>query len=137
MLNITARLAVRLENLPDFQFDWNDTTPQRSRQSLTVADILPSEEDALQLQQRAVDFMMRFLVKELHALAGLKKHLPPKLMLHPVHKSEVVPMRVLFKDEKYIAETIDILSQLMEDACLTGTCQVAIHNYLPPQFQTH
>ena len=126
MLNITARLAVRLENLPDFEFDWNDTTPQRSRQSLGVADILPSEDDALQLQQRAVDFMMRFLVKELRDLATLKKYLPPKLILHPVRKSEVVPMKVLFKDEKYISETIDILSQLMEDACLTGNCQVAV-----------
>ena len=33
-------------------------------------------------------------------------------------------MQVLFKVEKYIAETIDILSQLADDAHLSGQTQV-------------
>ena len=41
---------------------------------------------------------------------------------HRVHEytepDQVVPMKVLFKDEKYTAETIDILSQIAKDAKL-------------------
>ena len=124
MLNITARLAVRLKNRPDWDFDWSDTSPQKSRQSLSVSDILPSEDDATQLQMLAKQYMMKFIVKEFKDLAGLKKYLPPKVPLHPVEKSDVVPMKVLFKDEKYTKETIDILTQLMVDAALTGDSQV-------------
>lgn len=124
MLNITARLAVRLKNLPDWDFDWSDTSPQKSRKSLGILDILPNEDDAAQLKLRALQFMMKFLVGEFKDLAGLKKYVPPQVSLHPVEKSEVVPMKVLFKDEKYISETIDILSQLMKDAALTGDSQV-------------
>lgn len=124
MLNITARLAVRLKNLPDWDFDWSDTSPQKSRQSLGISDILPSEVDAAQLKLMATEYMMKFLVKEFKGLAGLKKYLPLKVPLHPVRKSEVVPMKVLFKDEKYTSETIDILTRLMEDGALTGASQV-------------
>lgn len=46
--------------------------------------------------------------------------------IHPAQKSEVVPMKVLFKDEKLKSETIDILSQLMSDANLDGT-QLEVH----------
>lgn len=125
MLNITARIAVRLKNLPDWDFDWSDTSPQKSRQSLSVSDILPSEDDAAQLKLMATHYMMKFLVKEFKDLTGLRKYLPDRVSLHPVEKSEVVPMKVLFKDEKYISETIDILTQLMEDAALTGESQVS------------
>lgn len=124
MLNITARLALRLKNLPDWDFDWSDTSPQKSRQSLGISDILPNEDDAAQLHKRATKYMMKFLVTEFKDLAGLGKHAPPQALLHPVEKSEIVPMKVLFKDEKYTSETIDILSQLMEDAALTGDSQV-------------
>ena len=31
---------------------------------------------------------------------------------HPVVQSEVIPMKILMKDEKYTAETIDILTQI-------------------------
>lgn len=124
MLNITARLAVRLKNLPGWEFDWSDTSPQKSRQSLGVVDILPNEDDATHLKLRAIEYMMKFLVTEFKGLASLKKYVPPQVPLHPVKKSEVVPMKVLFKDEKYTSETIDILSQLKEDAALTGNSQV-------------
>ena len=51
MLNLTSRLAVKIKNLPDFEFDWADTTPQRPRTSLNVEDFLPSEVDATVLKQ--------------------------------------------------------------------------------------
>ena len=129
MLNITARLAIRFRHLPDWEFDWSDRSPQRSRQSLGVSDILPSDDDAAQLEQRAITYMMNFLVREFKDLARLSQYVPEEVPLHPVEKSEIVPMKVLFKDEKYTSETIDILAQLTEDATLTGDSQVYIINY--------
>ncbi len=124
MLNITARLAVRLRHLPDWEFDWSDRSPQRCRQSLGISDILPSDDDAAQLHENAIKYMMNFLVREFRGLSGLREHIPEEVPLHPVEKTVVVPMKVLFKDEKYTSETIDILTQLMEDAALTGDSQV-------------
>ena len=71
---------------------------------------------------------MRFLVNEFTGLEDLKKYVPnhqhqhqhQHQQLHPVVRTEVVPQKVLFKDEKYIQEMIDILSQLIEDANLNG-----------------
>ena len=116
MLNITSRLTVCLKNLPEEPIDWGDTSPQRSRESLTISDFLPSERDAEELKSRAIRYMMRFFVTEFSSLVDLKQFVPPETTLHPTSPASVVPMRVLFKDEKYTAETIDILSQLMCDA---------------------
>ena len=46
MLNVTARLAVKIINLPDWTVDWNDNTPQCSRSSFDCSNFLPSIEDA-------------------------------------------------------------------------------------------
>lgn len=124
MLNITSRLAVRLRYFPDWDFDWSDNTPQLKRESLALEDFLPDEEDGLQIQARAVEYTMRFLVNEFTSLEGLRKYAPDYRRLHPVVKTEVVPQKVLFKDEKYIQETIEILSQLIDDADLKGDPQV-------------
>ncbi len=64
MLNLTARLAVSIRYLPDWDVDWLDSQPQRSRQSLTISHFLPTEEDVQELQARAVQYMMKFLVAE-------------------------------------------------------------------------
>ena len=124
MMNVTARLAIRMRFLPDFPFEWSDTQPQRSRQSLTVDDFFPSKDDA---QERAIHYIMGFLVENISDLA---EFVP---LLHPPQKSEVVPMKILFKDEKLKTDTIDILSQLMGDANLDGSAQVqsymCIHMY--------
>ena len=58
--------------------------------------------------------------------ADLKQHIPARHSPHPVQKATVATMKILFKDEKYKAETIDILTQLMKDALLTGQPQVKI-----------
>ena len=67
---------------------------------------------------------MCFLVNEFTTLERLRKYAPDHQQLHPVVKTEVVPQKVLFKDEKYIQETIEILSQLIDDANLNGDPQV-------------
>ena len=63
MLNLISRLAIKLRYLPDWEFDWSDNTPQRSRDSLTLGEFLPDLEDAAEFMQRAVDYTMRFLVR--------------------------------------------------------------------------
>ena len=125
MMNITSRLAIRLRHLPDWECDWYDMKPQRNKESLSISDFLPSEEDAAELEKRATQYLMRFLTEELEALADLKKYAPEQEQVHAPSKTEVVPMKVLFKDEKYTSETIDILTKLMEDGSLKGTCQVS------------
>lgn len=129
MMNVTARLAVRIRYLPDFPFEWSDTQPQRSHQSLTIDDFLPSKDDALELQH-GIQYLMEFLVENFTDLAHLQKFVPPVEPIHPPEKTEVVPMIILFKDEKLKSDTIDILSQLITDANLDGTPQVHLHVYV-------
>lgn len=126
MTNLTSRLAINIRYLPDFDFSWSDCTPQRPRSSLTIDDFLPSEVDAEILKERSVTYMMRFLVEIFPDLKGLTKLIPPMETLHPLAKSEVVPMKVLFKDEKYKSITIEILTQLLVDAGLSGDEQVIV-----------
>ena len=54
MLNVTTRLAVSIRNIPPWDFDWDDTTPQKLRRDLTVDDLLLNEEDGQALFDRAV-----------------------------------------------------------------------------------
>ena len=124
MLNLTARLAIRMQNLPDWDFDWSCTSPQRSRSSLTSEDFLPSADDGVQLKERAVLYMMETLVNEFPTLSHLKKFVPPRKSPHPTLKAEVVPMKILFHDEKYKAENIEILTDFMNTADLQGDKQV-------------
>lgn len=126
MTNLTSRLAIKIRYLPDFDFSWSDTTPQRPRSSLTIDDFLPSEVDTAILRERSVQYMMCFLVETFTNLKDLAELIPPVVPLHPVIKSEVVPMKVLFKDEKYKSVTIEILTQLLVDAELSGNQQVTI-----------
>ena len=69
---------------------------------------------------------MGFLVSAFQSLSDLKEFVPSREVVHPVEKSVVVPMKILFKDEKYKSETIEILQQLMADADLKGYHQVSI-----------
>lgn len=124
MLNVTARLAVRIENLPDWDVDWNDITPQRSRSSLTCDDFLPSIDDATALNAMATQYTMEFLVEEFDCLHDLKPHVPCHQSPHPTRSPNVAPMAILFKDEKYKAETVEIIRELMADAKLSGNPQV-------------
>lgn len=130
MLNVTSRLAVKITNLPDFPFSWSDSTPQHSRQSVTVEDFLPSEVESSALEHRAVQFMMEFLVEAFSSLHDLKRFVLANTPLHPPQTSHVVPMKLLFRDEKYKSETIEILSQLIHDANLSGDPQVRLNCYL-------
>lgn len=125
MLNLTARIAVQMQNLPPWDVDWTDSRSQRHRSSLTCADFLPDEEDAAELHKRAVLYTMEVLVTDFKSLSSLKHLVPSRQSPHRLQKSVAVPMKVLFRDEKQKAETIEILSDLMKDAALTGNPQVS------------
>ena len=103
MLNATTRLAVSIRYLPDWEIDWEDCKPQKSRKELRIEDVLPSEADGLVLRQRAVQFIMRLMVTEFKSLANLSQYVPQEQPLYPVMKTQVAPMKLLFRDEKYTA----------------------------------
>lgn len=124
MLNLTARIAVKMSNLPGWEVDWSDSQPQCPRLSLTCSDFLPSAEDAEAFRIHAEHFLMEFLVKHFTSLKDLEEFIPARQSPHPVAKTIAVPMKILFKDEKYKSETIEILSQLAKDAELPGNPQV-------------
>ena len=44
MLNVTTRLAIRIESTPDW-FDWSDQSSQGCRSELKAVDILPDMKD--------------------------------------------------------------------------------------------
>jgi hypothetical protein len=124
MMNVTTRLAVRIRYLPEFPFVWSDTSPQKSHQSLTVEDYLPNASESQQLEERATRYMMGFLVEAFACLKNLQPFVPPMESLHQPEKSQVIPMKLLFRDEKYKSETIQILAQLIRDANLSGDPEV-------------
>lgn len=124
MTNMTSRLAINIRYLPDFDFSWSDCTPQCPRSALQTDNFLPTEVDAAIIKERSVQYIMRFLVENFPSLKNLGTFIPPKESLHPVARSEAIPMKILFKDEKYKSVTIEILSQLLSDADLSGTEQV-------------
>ena len=68
MLNMTSRLAIRLENIPDWDVDWLDNKPQLPRSKLNHTHFLPSEDDARSLEQYAMLYMMEFLVENFKSL---------------------------------------------------------------------
>ena len=134
MMNVTTRLAVRIRFLPEFPFSWSDTSPQKSRQSLTIEDYLPSASESQQLEERATHSMMGFLVETFACLQDLQSFVP---VMEPLHQPQVVPMKLLFRDEKYKSEIIQILSQLIQDANLSGEAQVLTNSNIALEFLTN
>lgn len=124
MTNVTTRIAVKITNLPPFEFSWADTKPQKPWSSLIVDDVLPSSLDGKLLFERAVEYVMQFLNENFRALKKVplrhSNSSPPK-------KSTVIPMPVLLRDEKYIDETIQILHDYKRECDLTGDPEV---NYI-------
>ena len=124
MLNATSRLAISIQHLPEWEVDWDDTKPQKSRRELQLNDILPSEADGEEFHRRAVHFVMQLLVSEFDSLSNLSRYVPPEKPLFPATKTNVVPMRLLFRDEKYTSENVEILKETAKDAGLQGRPQV-------------
>ena len=124
MLNATSRLAIKIQHLPEWEVDWEDSKPQKPRSALQITDILPNEADGRELHQQAVSFVMRLLVEEFESLSDLVRYAPLEEHLHPIATSEVVPMELLFRDEKYTSENVEILKKIAIDANLHGSPQV-------------
>ena len=99
MKNTTSRLAVRIQNYPPFPFQWNDATPQKSRGDLDEKDIVASDEVGVVLRSHMLTFMKTFMVQELISLSDLAQFIPSSPPL-PANKSEILPLKLLFRDEK-------------------------------------
>ena len=69
MLNVTSRLAVKVKYLPEGIIDWSDTSPQRSRNTLSINDLIPNEADGEEMYIRAVEYVMRFMATHFRALS--------------------------------------------------------------------
>ena len=108
------------------EVDWNDTTPQKSRSELTIDDLIPNEADGEEMFVRAVQYVMRFMVTHFKAFAHLKNKVFPLKLPHPVKKSEVAPLKILDKDEKYTQANIEILESFKKDAHMTCNPQVSL-----------
>ena len=79
MLNVTSRLAVKIENMPDWEVDWSDKHPQCSRHTLTCSsDFLPSAEDASEIKSNGTQFMTKFLASEFSSLKDLSDFIPTR-----------------------------------------------------------
>ena len=113
MLNITARLALSIENLPDWDINWKDYTPQCSRDSLTISDFVSSVDDAV-INKSATLYIMEFLVQEFPFLCDLKRHVPSRQPLHVTKKP--TPMKVLFKDESIKQKQLKLLGNSLKMA---------------------
>lgn len=131
MLNTTTRLAVKIVNLPLWEFNCSDSTPQKERQEVTVDEILPNSSDGRELYNRAVKYIMQLLVEAFPSLGSLSSCVPVENTSSP-QKAEIVPMKLLFRDEKYTDETIQILQQYIQDCALTGTPQVRTWYLIAP-----
>ena len=115
MVNMTARLAVEMKCLPPWEVDWTDTKPQRDTSTLIISDLLPNESDGLILEERGVCNSLR---------VSITCSLLPSKEGPNVSRSNVVPMKLLFLDEKYKAETTEILARIASDAQLSGKPEV-------------
>ena len=123
MHNTTTRLAVAINNLPPFDFSWEDATPQKSRGRLEIDEVYPNVEDGRHLFQRATQYVARVLVEEFPCFRDLRRFVAA-LSSTTAHKSTIVPMSLLFKDEKYIDDNIQILQEYMRECGLNGSPQV-------------
>ena len=67
---------------------------------------------------------MQLLVTEFDSLSNLSRYVPPEKPLFPDTKTNVVPMRLLFRDEKYTSESVEILKKTAKGAGVQGSPHV-------------
>ena len=120
MENTTTRLAVLISKLSDFEFSWEDSAPQGYRKKLTE-DLLANKEDGLILYERMVKYVYSFIATEFDDLCDLRPFIDDPNSGPRVQPSVVLPMKILFHDEKYTSENILILQRLAKDAKMSGT----------------
>ena len=68
MLNLTTRLAIKMDNIPGWNIDWLDNKPQQLRNALNYTHFISNKEDAECLEKYAIQYMMEFLVDSFSSL---------------------------------------------------------------------
>ena len=94
------------------------------RNDLTLDEIFPNVEDGRVLFERAVQYTAQVLVEEFPTFSNLRQFVVSPDRSSAVHKSTVIPMKLLFKDEKYTDDNIQILQECSRECNLTGSPQV-------------
>ena len=94
------------------------------RNDLTLDEIFPNVEDGRVLFERAVQYTAQVLVEEFPTFSNLRQFVVSPDRSSAVHKSTVIPMKLLFKDEKYTDDNIQILQEYSRECNLTGSPQV-------------
>ena len=94
------------------------------RNDLTLDEIFPNVEDGRVLFERAVQYTAQVLVEEFPTFSDLRQFVVSPDRSSAVHKSTVIPMKLLFKDEKYTDDNIQILQEYSRECNLTGSPQV-------------
>ena len=82
---------------------------------------------------------MNFLVENFTDLADLQCYVAPMESIYPPQKSEVVPMKILFKDEMLKSDTTQLVARIMQPSVhLLGLCadlpkheHTSIHTIVP------
>ena len=68
--------------------------------------------------------IQQILVEEFPTFSNLRHFVAIPDRSSSVYKSRIVPMKLLFRDEKYTNENIQILQQFSRECNLTGSPQV-------------
>ena len=76
------------------------------------------------LHERATQYTMRIMVEEFPTFKNLSKFVASLDQSSAVHNSTIVPMKLLFKDEKYTDDNIQILQEYITECNLAGNPQV-------------
>ena len=65
--------------------------------TLTISDLIPTENDGLELHKWAIQHVMQFLVTEFSSLNYLESLVPSDDSPQSVSKSSVIPMKIYLK----------------------------------------
>ena len=72
---------------------------------LSLTKFLLSEADAAEIHKQAVRYMMQYMVSAFTTFSELKQFVTDEVPSHPVVKTKIISMKVLFGDEKYVSVT--------------------------------
>ena len=114
MLNTTTRLAIGINNLPPWEFDWSDNRPQKSRHTLTLSEVLTNAEDGQQLYDQAVVYT-KLLVEPFPSLEKLEPLISTGNSTS-VKKSVIVPMKIYSKTKNTSMITYRYCNNILKTA---------------------
>lgn len=90
---------------------------------------MPSKEDNKQLENAAIDYLMRFMARRFRHLQHLANACPQDTPFKPPRKTQVAPLETLDINEGSTDGNIRILEQFARDICKSDPVPVVISTY--------